>query len=395
MKKPTLLYVSPLPPDQSGISDYSSVLVKNLRDRFDITLYSDIRKEDLSDNSLNEFPLLTVGVDPLDVTQFDYCIYNIGNNPHFHEYIYELALIKPGLVILHDYIIYYLFIGYYQKRDILYSSIYCGLGLHDFLSVKEVIRRQQTDLLMHNELAAKMPMNRELLRSGNKIMVHSEYARQKIMETGSIRDDHVRHINLIRQIVWKEAPIPREELFRKYRIPTDALVIASFGFVDTRKMNREICHAVRRVKDETGKKICYVMVGAGDYADEELENGFIVKTGFTALEEFDSFVQFSDIIVNLRNPTMGETSGAMLRILQLGKACITNNGGWFSELPGDCVYKIELDDVILNLTQALEELIQNADMRERIGMLAKEYIDREYDDKKIISQIYDFLCSDQ
>ena len=113
------------------------------------------------------------------------------------------------------------------------------------------------------------------------------------------------------------------------------------------------------------------------------------------MEEFNSFVYYSDIIVNLRNPSMGETYGAMLRILQLGKACITNNGGWFSELPDNCVYKIELNDAVVNLTHVLEELIMDTGKREALGSSAREYINREYDEKKIVSQIYDFLCGDQ
>ena len=43
-----------------------------------------------------------------DYDKYDYLVYNVGNNPDFHSYIYEAALAHPGMIILHDYMLYYL-----------------------------------------------------------------------------------------------------------------------------------------------------------------------------------------------------------------------------------------------------------------------------------------------
>ena len=51
-----------------------------------------------------------------------------------------------------------------------------------------------------------------------------------------------------------------------------------------------------------------------------------------------------DVHVNLRSPTMGETSGTAIRALSLGKPLVVSDVGWFSELPGDVALKVPVDD---------------------------------------------------
>ena len=51
-----------------------------------------------------------------------------------------------------------------------------------------------------------------------------------------------------------------------------------------------------------------------------------------------------DVLVNLRSPTMGETSGSVIRGLALGKPMLVSDVGWFSELPDGVALKIPVDD---------------------------------------------------
>lgn len=387
MEKPKLLYASPFPPMQSGISDYSVVLVKALSDKFDITLYTD--NYDIQEDSLGKYPVLKHGVDEIDFDKFQYVVYNIGNNPDFHCYIYEMCLKHPGMIILHDMVIYFLFVGYYYEKNELYSKIYQEAGLENFVEIREMMKAGETDL----QVVSKNPMNRELVRSGNKIMVHSWFTYNNVMESGLISKEQIRKINHIslEDSSKEKIIIEREKLFEKYNIPRDALIITSFGHIVQSKLNGHTCRVVKKIAERIGRKLCYVMVGGGTAADEYLEPDFIIKTGYTELDEFEAFIDYSDLIVNLRYPSMGETSGVMLRILQVGKTCITNNGGWFSELPEDCVCKIELDDIEGNLERAIEKFVTNPEERERLGASAKDYFEREYSPGVISQQIYDFL----
>lgn len=387
--KPTMLYASPLPPQKSGISDYSVALIKALSKVYDITLYTG--NYVLDEPSLAEYPVLRHGYDDIDFDLFDYRVYNIGNHPGFHGFIYEAAIKHPGMVILHDYMLYFLFTGYYQKRNDLYSKLYSENDLNSFLTVKRAVKKNGPDLLNQPELTFSLSLNKELLSSGNKIMVHSEYAREKVLSTGFITEDKVRKINLLAHVDTNDEIISKEDLFAKYNIPMDAFVISSLGYIAPTKLNREICEAVKSISGYSTKKLCYVMAGDGEYVDDELEFGKIIKTGYVGEKEFNSFVSHSDLIINLRNPTVGETSGAMIRILQLGKASIVNDIGWFAEIPDDCTVKLGIENIESNLEKCINELIDDEAGRLAMGENAAAYIKKEFAPEIIVEQIREFI----
>ena len=387
--KPSLLYASPFPPIKSGISDYSALLIRYLDKYFDITLYVD--NYDISVKELNEYQIVKFADNAIDFGNYDYFLYNIGNIPAYHRYIYEAALAHPGLVILHDYILYYLFIGHYFEKGSLYSEIYKKQGLDDYLLLKEEVKNNETPLWMRHDLAPHFPMNKELLDSGNKFMVHSEYALGKVLDEGVVSEERIRKINLFDQVDETEVTIDKEKLFSKYSVPNDAVIIASLGNIASTKLNKELCSAVRRIREKGFEKICYLMVGEGNYVDDELEEGFIIKTGYVSIEEFNSFIVHSDIIANLRYPTMGETSASIIRALHFGKVCITNNGGWFTEVPNECVCKIELENVEDNIVEAIQRIIEDSDYSNTVSNNAKKYIEEYYSPNLISKQIFEFI----
>lgn len=386
-----MLYASPFPPMESGISDYSVVLVDALRKNFDITLFSD--NYEITDKSLKKFPVLKYGVDSVDFDSFDYILYNMGNNGVFHSYIYETALEHPGIIIQHDLVIFHFIMRYYKAdRGNIYSSLYSRFSPKDFICFREAVRNKCENTI---DFASKLPLNTELLKSGNRFITHSEYTKNKIIATGLVDRKDITHINHITLLNNSENTkgISRETLFKKYKVPTDAIIVCAFGNIIETKLNRETCHAIKNIALKFDKKICYVMVGNGGYVDDELEDGLIIKTGYTELDEFNSFVNYADIIVNLRNPSLGETSGSMLRILQMGKVCITNNGGWFSELPDDCVCKIELDNIEKNIETALTELLSNEEKCRSMGINAAEYVEKECSPDVICKKMTEFITT--
>lgn len=387
MRKPTMLYASPFPPMPSGISDYSVVLVKALSEDYDITLYIDDYA--ISEPSMLGYPVIRHGKDAVDFDRFDYRIYNMGNSAEFHSYIYEAALSHPGLVILHDFSLYHFFRGYYDERRQMYSRLYQWGGNDCLRMIKEAIKNGSMNK-NEGEFSRRFPLNSELLGSDNLFMVHSEYARNCVLKTGLKAPDAVRKINMIAQ-TGDEKVLDKEKLYRKFGIPDDAIVLAAFGSILEKKLNRETIHAVNALSGGTDRKLCYVMVGGGSYADDLLEEGRIIKTGYTDLDEFNSMIEYANIILNLRNPSHGETSASMLRIMEKGKPCITNNGGWFSEIPDECACKIELDDIKGNIEKAIIELADSEERRKEMGEAAKRYVADNCSAKVIRKHISRFL----
>ncbi len=87
-----------------------------------------------------------------------------------------------------------------------------------------------------------------------------------------------------------------------------------------------------------------------------------------------------DISVNLRHPTMGETSGVAIRSLSLGKPLVVSDVGWFSELPDDAALKVPVDAYeVETLTAALELLVAREDVRAQMGTAAARVARHQHD----------------
>lgn len=398
MKKPTMLYASPLNPVQSGISDYSETLVQALQEKYEITLL--IKDYVMTNRNLtNTCNVLIYGRDQIPFDEFDCIVYNIGNQPYYHDYIYRCCLEHPGLVILHDFSLYYLFIGVHSQDGDILREIYNQTGISGIHMIKSAIKNINWDLLECKRLASEMPLNQELLQSGNQFMVHSDYTYRKVIKTGCVKPEQVRKINLIPSIDDGTEYMERDELFDKYNVPKDALILASFGFIGNTKLNHIVCKLVAKLSKELEQKICYVMVGEGNYTaagesksvDDYVDGKTIIKTGYTEIIEFNSFIKHSDIIINLRHPSMGETSSALIRILGLGKVCIISDEAWFSEIPGDCAIKLGIDNIEQKLEHQIIELLQYPEKKLEYERKAKAYIDTEYSGEIIVEQIEQFL----
>lgn len=111
------------------------------------------------------------------------------------------------------------------------------------------------------------------------------------------------------------------------------------------------------------------------------------------LASFNDLIAAADLAVNLRYPTLGETSGAVLRVLAAGRATIVSDIGWFAELPDDCVVKIppghpaEVD----LLSGFIERLLEDADLRRRLGENARAYIAEHHSWERAAEEYVAFL----
>ena len=84
-------YYSPMPPERSGIADYSAHLLPALRERIDVEVVRRGRKR--------------------PVRGTDLALYHVGNNPDAHGWIVEALRRRPGVVVLHDFVLHHLVAG--------------------------------------------------------------------------------------------------------------------------------------------------------------------------------------------------------------------------------------------------------------------------------------------
>ena len=100
-KRPSLAYVSPLPPCQSGIADYSAVLLPQLARFYQIEVI--VAQAEIAD------PWIKANCAVRDVewfqehaSRYDRILYNVGNSS-YHSHMYDLCGEFPGCIVLHDF----------------------------------------------------------------------------------------------------------------------------------------------------------------------------------------------------------------------------------------------------------------------------------------------------
>jgi glycosyltransferase involved in cell wall biosynthesis len=87
----------------------------------------------------------------------------------------------------------------------------------------------------------------------------------------------------------------------------------------------------------------------------------------------------SDVVVSLRAPTMGETSGSAIRALSLGRPLVVSDVGWFAELPETIALRVPVDERETDVLAAtLELLARREDVRASMSLAARDHVAREH-----------------
>ena len=356
-----------------------------LAEYYDITLLIDNYK--LENKQLaNDFPVV-IYKHGKSYTGFDAVIYNIGNNPWYHSYMVDAMEDNPGYIILHDYVLYYLTVGVHQRRCDLFQTIYTLEGVQGINTVKDSIKqRHEPDLLLHTSIASELHMNQEVIMMSKGVLVHSSYTKDLVNR--KYPEKPCCKIDLINMSLTEASRDYQDYKNNCYKIPEDAFVIGSVGFIAPTKQNELCCKTVRLYNQTHSAKIYYLMIGEGTYVDRYLDR-YIIKTDFLNTEDYLCAIERCNLILNLRYPTNGETSATLIQCMGKGKACIVTDIGWFKEIPDDSVVKIPWNITSEGLLEVIDKL-KNSD-NIQIKRRAKEYVDTVCAVEKVTRVIKDFM----
>jgi glycosyltransferase involved in cell wall biosynthesis len=112
----------------------------------------------------------------------------------------------------------------------------------------------------------------------------------------------------------------------------------------------------------------------------------VVREGYVDEARLWRLMAGVDAVIALRSPTMGETSGAVIRALSLGKPLLVSDVGWFAELPDAVALKVAPGDgEVERLRFALQTLSDTA-VRERMEEAARELVVKH--DVERVAELY-------
>ena len=358
-----------MPPSPSGIADYSEALVTELAKLHQVDVFSK--------------------PGPFSPELYDAVIYHLGNNPH-HDFVYRQALQHPGYVVLHEsnlhHLITHLTITQGDWDSYVTEAEYNG-------GEAARLRAEEARSLSVGPDYAGLKMTKRLLETAKGVIVHSRFMEQEVRSAG-----YRGPLAVIPHGAWIE-PVDGSVYRAKLGVgPADTL-FGAFGYLKPYKRIAESLRAFRLlVKEVPDAKLILVGEPHPDFDVERLISTLRLERnvhvlGFTPIEDFAGYIAACDVILNLRFPTVGETSGSLLRALGLGRAVVVSDIGSFSELPDDICLKVpvnghEEEEVLFSY---MKLLASRPDLAQLMGARAKEWVERECNWPAVAEQYAKFI----
>ncbi len=372
-------YVSPLPPVRSGISDYSLDLLPHLETRCDLRVLSlpGSAVEAAVESRWHPQPAreaLTAGS-----RQGRLPLYQMGNNLH-HEVVEELASQFPGVLTLHDLVLHHLLLERSLGRGEL--DPYRDRLVADHGALGHAVAMARRWGAYSDAALFALPAHRELLLRQRGVLVHSRWAADFLQE-----EEPALAVRVVPMGVPLPAPADSAagaELRLRYGVPSGSAVLGSFGFQTPIKRTEK---AVEMLACSGLEKVHLLIVGQVSEQCDLLEQArrFGVEDrvhvmGFVPYEDFEAAIAATDLCLNLRYPTAGETSASLLRVLAVGRPAVVSDYAQFAELPERAVVKVPLGSrEVPALAAAVRELLENPEALRRMGEEARDFVGEAHD----------------
>lgn len=372
--RPRLAYVSPLPPEKTGVADYSAELLPDLGRYYDIDIVVEqpVVSNDWVDGN---YPVRDAAWFDANAWQFDRILYQFGNSP-FHTYQLYLMRNHPGTVVLHDS-----FVGAFSawrasaagQPDEYLQRLYRAHGYRALLDDKVEGRAVSI---------ARYPSSLEIFHCASGVLVHSQYA---IDQAKHFYGDRVTAS--MKRVAFPKRRRPADRLAARAALGLDRddFVVCSFGLLAPTKLNERLLSAWLGSTLAKNRHCHLVFVGenhGGDYGqalsaqiNADAAGARIRITGFVKDSDYRAWLGVADLAVQLRTESRGETSAAVFDCMAQGVPLIVNAHATFAELDAAAVLMMPDQFSDEQLIDLLQKVYEHPDLRRNLSQAAQSRID--------------------
>lgn len=376
-------WASPLPPQRSGIADYSVRLLPALAEHLEIELLVEPgqRPERALAERFAVQPL--AGLPGLAAERgYDAVVHQMGNHPGFHGGIQRALLRHPGVVVLHEAVLHHMVreltlsagdaAGYAEAMRYAYGPTGRALAL----------RAIATGVPLD---PWRWPLFERTVDAARAVVVHNRTTRDRVLAARpAARVEVIPHFVELDELGRGGAAADPAAARALLGLPPDALVVATFGYLTAAKRLDACLAAFARLRAERPEAVFLLAGEAAPVLDLERRlagearsggAGGVIPLGHLPLDRFLAAMAATDVALNLRHPTGGETSGTLMRLLALGKATVVTDAGAFAEIPDGCVAKVAPDAFEAELLAAvLGRLAGDPALRAALGGAARRWV---------------------
>ncbi len=336
MRKPGILWCSPLPPTRSGVADYAAEILPELAR--------------LTSVAVVEPPEWTR---PTEARWLDglkrvrewrgapdgrHALLHLGNNP-YHVWVARRLRADGGIVVLHDTVLHHLLVEEaaadraWERFGEEMRGAYGEAG-HALAAARRWGYSGRLDPFL-------FPARSVLLRHARAVIVHSESARRDVVE--ACPGLPVARVPL----AVDELPAgDRSATRRRLGVGRDEVLLVHLGFLTPAKGMDTVLHALVALR-ELAARVRLLVVGEGteraSFAQLVEKLGLesrVSMVGYASRAELGDIVTAADLGLVPRYPTAGETSAAALRFLAAGTPVVLSGYRQFLEFPCAAAFRV-------------------------------------------------------
>jgi glycosyltransferase involved in cell wall biosynthesis len=376
MLKRELAIFSPIPPEQNGIADYTYHLVSALRREMPCTVYANqpdgmLPKDVPIREPLQAFRHLRQG-QPI--------LHQIGNNPG-HIFVLQALRQWGGVTTLHDQNLHYLYEVSGASQPMMANNLRATSEKMGAIFAQQWFEEQIKTVANY----ALFDMLAEVLTLSSAVIVHSRFARNRIRLVYG--EDFASQVHVIPHLALPIIATGGKGYTNDVLgIPHAIPLIVTAGFATSAKRFDWLVAALDKIAD---LGISFFWLHAGKERPEEYDlSGLLdahpkVKarsriTGYLTETELNECIAACDILINLRFPSVGESSGTLARAMAAGRCCVVNATAAYADLPSDTVMHIPVNDAVRALVDGLSALLSNVDLRMSFGSKARALAQSEW-----------------
>jgi glycosyltransferase involved in cell wall biosynthesis len=309
----TVGFFAPLPPAPTGVADYAAALLEEMRRSGRVDVGG--RKHDVA-------------------------LYHVGNN-HLHREIYQAALERPGVVVMHDAVLQHFLLGTLSEKE------YCEEFVYNY---GEWMRPLAGELWRNRARSAadaryfEYPMLKRIVAGARAVIVHNPAAGRAVLR----HVPEARVVEIPHLFVRPELPDAADALrFREsLGLKARTCLVAVFGHLRESKRLPVLLRAMHRAWARGADARLLI---AGEFASSDLERAMtpllgdtrILRTPYLSERDFWRYAAATDVCVNLRFPSAGETSGIAIRMMGIGTPVVFTEGEEIARFPENACLRVD------------------------------------------------------
>ncbi|MEM1002913.1 MAG: glycosyltransferase [Bacteroidota bacterium] len=370
-----LNWFSPLPPDKSSIADYTLSLLPELTKYFDITLYTD--SKGAGQSLKNQFSIRHYRPENIEwstLNQSHLNIYNIGNNPLFHSSIWQVSRLSPGIVVLHDFTLHDFFTELFRSR---------AHGASEYFQVMKRIYGDQGEAaakqfwngqLPHEFMYENYPLTSLATENAVGIITHNSSAYDVLSHSDCLLGyTPLPYVDRLQKKKNNSAQ------HKKFSMDNPCRLIL-FGFLGANRRAESILQALSQIENKHKfhldifgevQNSQHLLARINHYQLEKL----VTVHGYVEDNELHNALSNADLALNLRYPSMGESSQSQLLIWNHCLPSIVTKVEWYKTLSDDCVLFVRPEHEIEDLIAHLEGFLQNSERYSFLGLTGRKLLE--------------------